>query len=275
MMLSRDEGKWGHETESYDNCNSSAFVKLTKVEGKKPVENGSKSKKFVEPKVGADNLGRSEVGSIGLEKTMNQNDEFDDESELGFGKFEDLSKRKFDCFTCNKSFDSYQALGGHKASHKKLKGSLDSKMEGENTIENKPFLDHELTINGFVPTPSDNHQATKSFNLGAGSSKKTVVLGSHECPLCFKVFSSGQALGGHKRSHMVAEAKLNQQTSLNLIEKVNEPVREIRGFLDLNMLPDTMEDDMILNSSSTGYKSWHWADTPNQEPTTLLGLLSS
>lgn len=275
MMLSRDEGKWGHEIESHDNCNSSAFVKLTKVEGKKPVENGSKSKKFVEPKVGAEYLGRSEVGSIGLEKTVNQNDEFDDESELGFGKFEDLSKRKFDCFTCNKSFDSYQALGGHKASHKKLKGSLDSKMEGENTIENKPFLDHELTINGFFPKPSDHQQTTKSFNLGAGSAKKTVVLGSHECPLCFKVFSSGQALGGHKRSHMVAEAKLNQQTSLNLIEKVNEPVREIRGFFDLNMLPDTMEDDMILNSSSTGYKSWHWADTPNQEPTTLLGLLSS
>ncbi|PWA85837.1 hypothetical protein CTI12_AA146140 [Artemisia annua] len=275
MMLSRDEGKWGHEIESHDNCNSSAFVKLTKVEGKKPVENGSKIKKFNEPKVGAEYLGRSEVGSIGLEKTMNKNDEYDDESELGLGKFDDSSKRKFDCFTCNKSFDSYQALGGHKASHKKLKGTLDSKMEGENTIENKPFLDHELTINGFVPKPSDNHQATKSFNLGAGSSKKTVVLGSHECPLCFKVFSSGQALGGHKRSHMVAEAKLNQQTSLNLIEKVNGPVREIRGFLDLNMLPDTMEDDMILNSSSTGYKSWHWADTPNQEPTTLLGLLSS
>nr|GEW02691.1 zinc finger protein ZAT9-like [Tanacetum cinerariifolium] len=275
MMLSRDEGKWGHEIESYDNSNSSAFVKLTKVEGKKPVENGSKSKKFVEPRVGGDYLGRSEVGSIGLEKTVNHNDEFNDESELGLGKFEDSSKRKFDCFTCNKSFDSYQALGGHKASHKKLKGSLDSKMEGENTIDNKPFLDHELTISGFFPKPSDHHQTTKSFNLGVGSSKKTVVLGSHECPLCFKVFSSGQALGGHKRSHMVTEAKLNQQTSLNLIEKVNEPVREIRGFLDLNMLPDTMEDDMILNSSSTGYKSWHWADTPNQEPTTLLGLLSS
>lgn len=270
MMLSRDDGKWGNEFESSDYCNSSAFVRLTKVEGKKPVGNGSKIKKLSETQVGVDYLGRSQVGSTGLEKIMIHNHEFNDESELGFGKTDqDSSKRKFECATCNKSFHSYQALGGHKSSHKKLKGCLDPKTE--------PLFNHQHMINGFCAKPSDNHQTTKGFNLGAGSLKKTVVLGSHKCSICFKIFSSGQALGGHKRSHIIAEAKLNQQTNMNLIEKMNEP---IRGFLDLNMLPvpDTMEEEMMMNNNTNGYKPWYWTDSShstNHESTTLLGLLSS
>ncbi|XP_024969785.1 zinc finger protein ZAT9-like [Cynara cardunculus var. scolymus] len=272
MMLSRDDGKWDNEYESSDYCNSSALVRLTKVEGKKPVGNGSKIKKLAETQVGVDYLGRSEVGSAGLPKIMIHNDKFIDESELGFGKTDqDSSKRKFECATCNKSFHSYQALGGHKASHKKLKGYLDPKTE--------PLFNHEHMINGFCAKPSDNHQSTKGFNLGAGSLKKTVVLGSHECPICFKIFSSGQALGGHKRSHIIAEAKLNQQTNMNLIEKVNEP---IRGFLDLNMLPvpDTVEEEMMMmNNNTTRYKPWYWTDsshsTNHESTTALLGLFSS
>ncbi|KAL4584090.1 hypothetical protein LXL04_008680 [Taraxacum kok-saghyz] len=258
MMLSRDEGKWGNEFESSDYCNSSAFVGLTKVEGKKRIGNGFKIKKLEETQVGIDYLGRSEVGFTGI---MIQDQELNDESELIFG-----SKRKFECITCNKSFDSYQALGGHNASHKKLKASLDPKTEGENTIENKPLLHNGHIINGFNGKSSDHHQKAKTFDLGAGSLKKSVALGAHECPICLKIFSSGQALGGHKRSHMVTEARLNQQTSMNVSEKENEPVR---GFFDLNMLPDTMEEEIIINSSSTGYQPWH------HESTTLLGLLST
>ncbi|KAI3777526.1 hypothetical protein L1987_47326 [Smallanthus sonchifolius] len=259
MMLSRDEGRWDNEIESSGHCKSYAFVRLTKTDGQKPVSNGYKIKKSVETK-------KSEVGSTGLEKIVIENDGLDDENELGFAKSEDSSKRKFECITCNKSFHSYQALGGHKASHKKLKEIQDSKTEGENTIEHKPMFNHDNLFNGFSAKPSFNHQLT-NFNLGVGSLKKPIVLGAHECPICLKVFSSGQALGGHKRSHMITEAKLNQQTNMNLIEKVNEPIREIRGFLDLNMLPDTMEEDMIMNR--------HWADATNHESTTLLGLLST
>ncbi|KAI3785665.1 hypothetical protein L1987_44789 [Smallanthus sonchifolius] len=239
MMLSRDEGKWGNEIESSDHCNSSAFMRLTKAEGKKPIGNDSKIKNIAETEIGADNIGRSELGSTGFEKIVIQNDEFDDKMES--------SKRKFECITCNKSFHSYQALGGHKASHKKLKEGLDSKPEDDNTIQHKPFLNHEHIINMSGAKPSDNDQTKKKLITCTGSLKKTVVLGAHECPICLKVFASGQALGGHKRTHMIAEAKLNQQTSMNLIEKVNEPVREARGFIDLNMRPpDIIEEDMIM-----------------------------
>ncbi|KAL8250516.1 hypothetical protein R6Q59_034209 [Mikania micrantha] len=257
MMLSRDEGKWGNEIESSDQCNSSAFVRLTKVEGKKPTGNGPNIKKIAENQVNVDYLGRSELGSTKLEKTVKQIDKFDE--------FQDSSKRNFECITCNKSFHSYQALGGHKASHKKLKESLDSKPEDDNKIENKPVYDHQHITNGFAAKPSQNDQTTKKFNIGPGSLKKKLVLGVHECSICQKIFSSGQALGGHKRSHIIAEVKSNQQTSINLIEKVNEPVGETRGLIDLNMLPaDTIEEDMIMNSSIT-----------NHESTTLLSLLST
>ncbi|KAI3685038.1 hypothetical protein L6452_34269 [Arctium lappa] len=273
MMLSRDVGEWGHEFE----CKSTTgFVKLTKSQSKKLTGNGCKMKKLAETEVGVDNLGRSVVGFDSLEKTIINQDEFD---EFGFAKFEGSIKRKFDCTACNKSFHSYQALGGHRASHKKLKGCFDSKSDHKNKIEHEPILDHDHTTNGCFKKTSDHQQSTSSFNLG-GSLKNTMVVGSHECSICLRIFSSGQALGGHKRSHLIAEAKLNQQ-NLNVIEKLKNPVHEIRGFLDLNMPPEPVEEEeeeeeqeqeeaMMMNTSTTGYNPWCY----NHEAT-LLGLLST
>lgn len=78
------------------------------------------------------------------------------------------SKRKYRCESCRKVFRSYQALGGHRASHKKI--VVKGVCEDENVGENNGDVDEKL----------------------------------HECPFCYRVFSSGQALGGHKRSHFTA-----------------------------------------------------------------------
>ncbi|KAK1427226.1 hypothetical protein QVD17_15909 [Tagetes erecta] len=153
----------------------------------------------------------------------------DDQDEM-----DDQNKRKFECSACNKSFHSYQALGGHKASHKKLKGCFDA-------ITSEPMLEHDHMYNGCCEKPYDDHQSPSSFNL-VGSLKNTKVEGAHECSICLRIFSSGQALGGHKRSHLIAEAKLNQQ-NLNLIEKFDKPVHEIRGLFDLNMPPDDLVEE--------------------------------
>nr|AZL19536.1 transcription factor ZAT3 [Diospyros kaki] len=76
------------------------------------------------------------------------------------------SKLLYKCSVCDKAFASYQALGGHKASHRKLAGSDD--------------------------------QSTTTASTGA----ITAVTGrTHECSICHKCFPSGQALGGHKRRH--------------------------------------------------------------------------
>ncbi|KVH89226.1 Zinc finger, C2H2 [Cynara cardunculus var. scolymus] len=96
------------------------------------------------------------------------------------------ARSKYRCDTCNKVFRSYQALGGHRASHKKIK------------------LSHH----------NSNHQ-TQNVSMEDKI---------HECPVCFKVFASGQALGGHKRSHFTASssaitaAKPVTKQRINLID---------------------------------------------------------
>lgn len=89
----------------------------------------------------------------------------------------EVPKLLYKCSVCNKAFGSYQALGGHKASHRKLpSGGGD---------------DQPSTSTTTVTTSS-----TSGGRGAAGGSGRT-----HECSTCHKCFPSGQALGGHKRCH--------------------------------------------------------------------------
>ncbi|KAM1243295.1 hypothetical protein FF1_034873 [Malus domestica] len=76
----------------------------------------------------------------------------------------------YKCSVCNKGFSSYQALGGHKASHRKS----DSSAAAAATV------DHPIA----------------AASAGPATSART-----HECSICHKTFPTGQALGGHKRCH--------------------------------------------------------------------------
>ncbi|KAL4189665.1 hypothetical protein AMTRI_Chr08g208270 [Amborella trichopoda] len=71
------------------------------------------------------------------------------------------------CTKCGKGFASHQALGGHRASHRRVKGCFASEEERESPVQNAQEKDSE----------------------------------KHRCSVCFKLFASGQALGGHKRCH--------------------------------------------------------------------------
>ncbi|KAJ6750614.1 hypothetical protein OIU85_001177 [Salix viminalis] len=75
--------------------------------------------------------------------------------------------RLFSCKTCDKSFPSFQALGGHRASHKKAK-----LMESTGNFSKLP---------------------------DSPSKPKT-----HRCSICGLEFPLGQALGGHMRRHRAA-----------------------------------------------------------------------
>ena len=70
--------------------------------------------------------------------------------------------RVFECKTCNRQFPSFQALGGHRASHK------------------KPRL------------------ADGGVDAAAAEPPKPKV---HGCSICGLEFAIGQALGGHMRRH--------------------------------------------------------------------------
>lgn len=82
-------------------------------------------------------------------------------------------KLSYKCSVCNKAFPSYQALGGHKASHRKP--STDSAADNNKNNNNNPSTTFSAT------------------SVGAGR--------AHECSICHKTFPTGQALGGHKRCH--------------------------------------------------------------------------
>ncbi|XP_039023668.1 zinc finger protein ZAT4-like [Hibiscus syriacus] len=63
----------------------------------------------------------------------------------------------------------------------------------------------------------------------------------HECPFCFRVFKSGQALGGHKRSHFVGDPE-----DTTLVIKQDSPEMPFPALIDLN-LPSHGEDDAICS----------------------------
>lgn len=112
-------------------------------------------------------------------------------------------KRKgvFECKACKKVFTSYQALGGHRASHKNVKGCFAAKLYNQ---DNEEIIGNELPV----------------------KKKKKAKINTHECSICHRVFASGQALGGHKRCHWI--------TSSNTIEfmKVNIDVPVLLPCID-------------------------------------------
>ncbi|KAK4781812.1 hypothetical protein SAY86_015914 [Trapa natans] len=77
----------------------------------------------------------------------------------------------YKCSVCGKAFPSYQALGGHKASHRKLS------------------------------VARTDEQSTSTATISSAGNAASVSGRVHECSICHKTFPTGQALGGHKRCH--------------------------------------------------------------------------
>lgn len=117
----------------------------------------------------------------------------------------------FECKACKKVFNSHQALGGHRASHKKVKGCYAAKQDepdDNNNVGSTDKLDAAMTTAAnndqefFLPSSKSSYQQFEQGQpalVGAARRKSKV----HECSICHRVFNSGQALGGHKRCHWI------------------------------------------------------------------------
>lgn len=127
-----------------------------------------------------------------------------DEKEESYKGKEVVEKGTFQCKACKKVFNSHQALGGHRASHKKVKGCFASKIEGLNDDENVD--DQDSIQEDQEPPPPPEPDTTLRPTPSASARKRTKM---HECSVCRRVFSSGQALGGHKRCHWLTTSTDN------------------------------------------------------------------
>ncbi|CAL9767075.1 unnamed protein product [Musa acuminata subsp. burmannicoides] len=115
------------------------------------------------------------------------------------------AKFQYKCSVCGKAFGSYQALGGHKTSHRKPTGGADE-----------------------ASVASTAASASGSSTAGAASGGGRL----HQCSVCLKTFPSGQALGGHKRRHY--EGSLGSSAAA-VVPATSEGASSSHRGLDLNV----------------------------------------
>ncbi|KAI4338799.1 hypothetical protein MLD38_023811 [Melastoma candidum] len=158
----------------------------------------------------------------------------------------------FECKACKKVFNSHQALGGHRASHKKVKGCFAARIDHSYDYSHD---DDALTNDEFFPTKS---MSTAPLDLGpsstipSSSKRKSKV---HECSICHRVFSSGQALGGHKRCHWITSNGAAEVPSLAKLSSFQEHLEKIQqqqrpSFVNVDD-PLTLKLDLNLPAPPT------------------------
>lgn len=142
----------------------------------------------------------------------------------------EIKGNMFQCKACKKVFNSHQALGGHRASHKKVKGCYASKFVTNSSLneDNNFQEDHNLNnhdeINFMQSDSSEPVAATGGglefeFPPSTTNSSSKGKSKEHECSICHRIFSSGQALGGHKRCHWLTSNLPDNSIIQNLQEQ--------------------------------------------------------
>ncbi|MCL7022067.1 hypothetical protein MKW94_012264 [Papaver nudicaule] len=152
-------------------------------------------------------------------------------------------KLNYKCSVCNKSFHSYQALGGHKASHRKL-------------IVVTTQQEDQLSTS----TTTSTTTTTSAANISA--SGKT-----HECSICHKCFPSGQALGGHKRCHYDGGSSITTtSTAANSDGMGSTQTHRSSSDFDLNLpaLPEFWSGSFGVHGKNSKYQNF--ADDEVESP---------
>lgn len=202
----------------------------------------------------------------------------------------------YQCKTCDRTFPSFQALGGHRASHKKPKAtSFYSNLDLKKNIYANDAVSLVTTTTVYNNNKNNNNRSLVVY--GKASNNKV-----HECGICGAEFTSGQALGGHMRRHRgavvvaaavtptvtVATAAANTELSLSsmsfdqisdgqdhLVMPAKKKARKTVGSLDLdlNLLP-APEDENRVNgcsfASKQNHEQEHQQKKQREEPKSLV-----
>lgn len=119
----------------------------------------------------------------------------------------------YKCAVCGKGFPSYQALGGHKASHRKSAAAA-------------------AAAAAAASSAGADEPSTSATNSGGGAAAASLSGGgrSHECSICHKSFPTGQALGGHKRCHYDGGASGSANSGVTTSEGVGSAAPPALGY---------------------------------------------
>lgn len=160
----------------------------------------------------------------------------------------------YECKTCNRCFPSFQALGGHRASHRKPKLSAADAPAPALSLadDHRPHQDYfpsvvsskinkaeDLGLSLQIACNSSN-TLSASNNNPHNESNNVKLNKVHACAICGSEFSSGQALGGHMRRHRPIATSSGGSPAA----KSASPPAPARNLLclDLNLPADEQED---------------------------------
>uniref|UniRef100_A0ACD5W2X7 Uncharacterized protein n=1 Tax=Avena sativa TaxID=4498 RepID=A0ACD5W2X7_AVESA len=157
----------------------------------------------------------------------------------------------YECRTCGRCFPSFQALGGHRTSHKKPRlllltaATSDEKRRTPSLSPSPPssalHASADPTVLAIPATPP-KHEASMEINVSRRQQQQPGRV--HECSICGAEFASGQALGGHMRRHRPLVVPAPASSSNDAISIKEKSLLE----LDLNM-PAPCDDDAAETTS--------------------------
>ncbi|XP_038905495.1 zinc finger protein ZAT5-like [Benincasa hispida] len=139
----------------------------------------------------------------------------------------------YQCKTCDRCFPSFQALGGHRASHKKPKFNNIVTNSVEQQQQEDPHFTNSNSIQLSLQLSTTNRSPPPPPSAGDLIKPKV-----HECSICGAEFSSGQALGGHMRRHRALTA-----TTTRAITTTPQFIKKERNMLELDLNLPAPEDD--------------------------------
>nr|ACU18906.1 unknown [Glycine max] len=161
----------------------------------------------------------------------------------------------YECKTCNRTFSSFQALGGHRASHRKPK--VEEKKSSSPPLSlppPPPPPPSSSSLFNFEEAKQSHHMKniispSVSLQLGCGNNNKVGLnfhgnkSKIHECSICGSEFTSGQALGGHMRRH---RASTNNNNIVQTTTTTSNGAVDVkpRNVLELDLNLPAPEDDL-------------------------------